>query len=93
MLEQTRAQIKFLGQMGFERLGPIEMEDRLKAIGYEIDLTKTWANELRHPASGNLVDYRMIYPKNPDNVNRAALTELRKTYFVFSNGFIWDIGG
>lgn len=90
MLADTRAEYTYLGQLGFERLGPIEMEDRLKAIGFEIDHSKTWCTELRNARSGNLVDYKMIYPKNPDTVNKAALVELRKDYFVGINGYIWD---
>lgn len=84
---------KFLAKVmkeGFERIGPIALEDRLKAIGFEIDSVQTWENrDCLLADRETAIDCKMIYPKDPDSVDVAALTELRKSVFVFVNGFYW----
>jgi hypothetical protein len=93
MLADTRKQSDYLASLGFERIGPIDLEDRLNAIGYKIDPNRTWHYfDAKEPSTENKPDYKMIYPMDADKVNVAALVELRKKYFCFSNGFIWDVG-
>lgn len=77
-------------KLGIFRIGPIELEDRLKAIGFEIDPAKTWTDFDCLLADREVaIDCKMLYPKNHDSVNVWALTELRKSVFVFVNGFYW----
>lgn len=75
---------------GIERIGPIALEDRLKALGFEIDLGRLFTCfDCLQADRETAIDCKFLYPKNIDSVDVAALIELRKSVFCFVNGFWW----